>query len=155
LRAGVIPVRSRDYRQAEPGGVNHPLDWTPTWAVQVPEFDAQQEIRGTLGSGHQRDSIISHTRGARESRASEIPISDFYPHGEVRRGRRILQGSRACARYQRRRAAFIVDRMTRSPLPNLSYDQLPNVEELRGSRESASAVEICILNNKSIPQQLG
>jgi alkyl hydroperoxide reductase subunit AhpC len=113
----------------------HPLDWTPTWAAQVPELNARRQEFSDLNAqvlDISTDSIPSHIAWQKKDIGMmEIPMcSDFFPHGSVTAQFGILRESPPVPGICER-AVFIVNKEGRIAWAKVyPLDQMPNFKEM-------------------------
>src|ERR1700686_1274379 len=139
-----ITMRSRDYLGRQNLVVAfHPLDWTPTWAAQVPELDSRKKEFAALNAQVMDisvDSIPSHIAWRREELGPvEVPLcSDFYPHAEVTCKFGILREGAPVAGISER-AVFVVDKAGKVAFAKVyPIDQLPEIEAVLGALRNLS-----------------
>jgi alkyl hydroperoxide reductase subunit AhpC len=113
----------------------HPLDWTPTWAAQVPELNARRREFSDLNAqvlDISVDSIPSHIAWQKEELGPiDIPMaSDFFPHAAVTQQFGVLREAPPVPGICER-AAFIVDKEGKIAWAKVyPLDQMPDFQEL-------------------------
>jgi alkyl hydroperoxide reductase subunit AhpC len=113
----------------------HPLDWTPTWASQLPALDSKLEKFAALDAqvlDISTDSLLSHMAWQKKDIGMmRLPMcADFYPHGEVTQKFGILREAPPVPGICER-AVFIVDKQGKIAFAKTyPLDQLPNLEEV-------------------------
>jgi peroxiredoxin len=125
----------------------HPLDWTPTWAVQVPAFNDYLDRFAALNAqvlGISIDSLPCHVAWQkRDIGMMRYPLlSDLYPHGAVAEQFGILRQGAPIPGINER-AVFVIDKQGRIAFTKIyPLDQTPDNAELlqflEGMREPSA-----------------